>query len=307
MTKRKEAYHPFNMQSQSKISKLLAVGLKLRNLSTRLEEAYIHPTAIHSRRLRTPQGNSNLPTMGVTASRLTAQTEPSQSTPSNIREAEADTAVERQCLTQTGPAGATEAVVAARLSSFLASLAPPAAPQPRPRVELDRTHKVTIVSLSPSCTAVKRRASDTSLASYHTSPRKRSTPLAVSAVPAPTAVVSPPSTPQKPSSYSSWQPYEDDNDPCDSVPTPEIFKMPVDFKDVKDWIAEQERLKNRPPLTDAQKRALADLRAAIVENTPEPEISAEDWVTALQCMSLSVFVFIVSLFIASWSIALIPL
>ncbi|KAK3333421.1 hypothetical protein B0T19DRAFT_399106 [Cercophora scortea] len=50
-----------------------------------------------------------------------------------------------------------------------------------------------------------------------------------------------------------------------------------DFEDLKAWIAQREAAAQPPPLTEAQRRALADLKAAIA--TPEPEAGEKDWVS----------------------------
>jgi hypothetical protein len=53
-----------------------------------------------------------------------------------------------------------------------------------------------------------------------------------------------------------------------------ILDEPVDYRDLKEWIEEQER--NPKPLTPLQQRAIADLRRSI-----EPEIGARDWVSLM--------------------------
>ncbi|KAH6850261.1 hypothetical protein B0I37DRAFT_371183, partial [Chaetomium sp. MPI-CAGE-AT-0009] len=53
-----------------------------------------------------------------------------------------------------------------------------------------------------------------------------------------------------------------------------ILDEPVDYRDLKEWIAEQER--NPKPLTPLQQRAISDLRRSI-----EPEIGDRDWVSLM--------------------------
>ncbi len=54
---------------------------------------------------------------------------------------------------------------------------------------------------------------------------------------------------------------------------------PVDFSDIKAWIAEQEE--NPQPLTDVQRKAIAELKASLVKKTPEPELGEIDWISLL--------------------------
>ncbi|KAK3296047.1 uncharacterized protein B0H64DRAFT_460935 [Chaetomium fimeti] len=53
-----------------------------------------------------------------------------------------------------------------------------------------------------------------------------------------------------------------------------ILDEPVDYRDLKEWIAEQER--NPKPLSPLQQRAISDLRRSI-----EPEIGNRDWVSLM--------------------------
>jgi hypothetical protein len=53
-----------------------------------------------------------------------------------------------------------------------------------------------------------------------------------------------------------------------------VFDEPVDYRDLKAWIAEQEA--NPRPLSPIQKRAIADLRRSF-----EPEIGNRDWVSLM--------------------------
>lgn len=59
---------------------------------------------------------------------------------------------------------------------------------------------------------------------------------------------------------------------------------PVDYKDLKAWIAEQESLPSPAPLTDVQRRAIADLRDSLkTRAVPKVEIDLgdKDWVSLL--------------------------
>lgn len=56
--------------------------------------------------------------------------------------------------------------------------------------------------------------------------------------------------------------------------TSSILDVPVDYRDLKEWIEEQER--NPKPLSPVQQRAISDLRRSI-----EPEIGICDWVSLL--------------------------
>ncbi|KAH6627857.1 hypothetical protein F5144DRAFT_494892 [Chaetomium tenue] len=56
--------------------------------------------------------------------------------------------------------------------------------------------------------------------------------------------------------------------------TSSILDEPVDYRDLKEWIEEQER--NPKPLTPLQQRAISDLRRSI-----EPEIGVRDWVSLM--------------------------
>ncbi|KAK3379416.1 hypothetical protein B0T24DRAFT_589986 [Lasiosphaeria ovina] len=55
---------------------------------------------------------------------------------------------------------------------------------------------------------------------------------------------------------------------------------PVDYRDLKAWIAEQEALPQPAPLTEIQKKAIAELRASL-GGRPEPELGDIDWVSLL--------------------------
>lgn len=56
-----------------------------------------------------------------------------------------------------------------------------------------------------------------------------------------------------------------------------LLEEPVDFSDVKAWIAQQER--NPQPLTRIQQRAIADLKRSL--RSGEPDIGDQDWVSLL--------------------------
>lgn len=56
--------------------------------------------------------------------------------------------------------------------------------------------------------------------------------------------------------------------------TSSILDQPVDYRDLKEWIEEQER--NPKPLTPHQQRAISDLRRSI-----EPDIGVRDWVSLM--------------------------
>lgn len=53
----------------------------------------------------------------------------------------------------------------------------------------------------------------------------------------------------------------------------------VDFEDIKAWIAEQES--NPKPLTEPQRKAVADLKISIAKILTEPDIGTRDWVSLL--------------------------
>jgi len=57
----------------------------------------------------------------------------------------------------------------------------------------------------------------------------------------------------------------------------------IDFADIKAWIAEQEALSQPATLAPAIRKAIADLKAAIVQHIPAPAPGGEDYVSALQC------------------------
>ena len=56
--------------------------------------------------------------------------------------------------------------------------------------------------------------------------------------------------------------------------TSSILDEPVDYRDLKEWIEEQER--NPKPLSPIQQRAISELRRSI-----EPEIGTRDWVSLM--------------------------
>ncbi|KAK0711108.1 hypothetical protein B0H67DRAFT_646513 [Lasiosphaeris hirsuta] len=65
------------------------------------------------------------------------------------------------------------------------------------------------------------------------------------------------------------------------MPSASLLSDPVDYRDLKEWIAHQESLPQPTPLTDAQRKAIAELKASIIKNVPEPELGETDWVSLL--------------------------
>jgi hypothetical protein len=61
-------------------------------------------------------------------------------------------------------------------------------------------------------------------------------------------------------------------------PSRSLVDEPVDYRDLKEWIAQQEV--NPKPLTPLQQRAIADLKRSL-----EPDVRGRDWVTMLNCNS----------------------
>ncbi|KAK0609210.1 hypothetical protein B0T14DRAFT_441994 [Immersiella caudata] len=60
---------------------------------------------------------------------------------------------------------------------------------------------------------------------------------------------------------------------------------PIDFTDIKEWIAAYEANPQPSFLTPAQRKAILDLKASLVQDVAAPEIGEEDWVSALNSNS----------------------
>ena len=72
----------------------------------------------------------------------------------------------------------------------------------------------------------------------------------------------------------------------DKMPaTAALPQEPVDYRDLKEWIAEQEALPQPAPLTDVQRKAIAELKASIAKKVPEPDVGGADWVSLLHSQS----------------------
>ncbi|KAK0722886.1 hypothetical protein B0T26DRAFT_239088 [Lasiosphaeria miniovina] len=70
---------------------------------------------------------------------------------------------------------------------------------------------------------------------------------------------------------------------------------PVDYRDLKAWIAEQEALPQPAPLTEIQKEAIAKLRASL-GGWPEPELGDTNWVGLLHrkysCSDTHIYIYL---------------
>ncbi|KAK3357508.1 hypothetical protein B0T25DRAFT_516927 [Lasiosphaeria hispida] len=65
------------------------------------------------------------------------------------------------------------------------------------------------------------------------------------------------------------------------MPSASLLSDPVDYRDIKEWIAHQESLPQPAPLTDVQRKAIAELKASIIIKVPEPELGCSDCVSLL--------------------------
>jgi hypothetical protein len=86
---------------------------------------------------------------------------------------------------------------------------------------------------------------------------------------------------QKASTISSTEP--------DTVSSMAPADDPIDFTDIKEWIAAYEANPQPSSLTPAQRKAVLDLKGSIAQNVAAPEIGDEDYISALLSRSFSFF------------------
>jgi hypothetical protein len=58
-----------------------------------------------------------------------------------------------------------------------------------------------------------------------------------------------------------------------------LLDQPVDYRDLKAWIEQQEQ--HPMPLTKVQQRAIADLKRSIQPENVQPETGNRDWVSIM--------------------------